>query len=211
MTAQGSTPPVLWFLDTASLLSMAVDPLVETAVENEIAFTNGKMVLIDVVRDELIYRAGQQQTAVLARKALAHIGSDTKWLTTEWIGLDAIQQVQHDVADGHPLKDDYEHWAESVVVALCRASQARDQARGCALDIRFLTEDFNARRVANREPSITPLSLHRLFHNRVCRGAMSASEAQQMSKLIQAAGRGPDTNADDFLGKPKLLGRPGWP
>ena len=211
MTAAGATPPVLWFLDTASLLSMAIDSRIDTTVVDEIAATSGRMVLIDVVGDELAYRARRPHTPALARQAISSLGPDPKWLNTEWIDIDAVEQVQYDVADGHVLKDDYEHWAESVIIALCRDSQARDQARGSALDVRFLTEDFNARRVANREPSMTPLSRHRLFHNRVQRGAMNAADAQQMSKMIEAAGRGPDTTADEFLGKPRRLGRAGWP
>jgi hypothetical protein len=199
--------PVVWFIDTASLISMAIDPRIDAAVKDEMAAGGGTMVLIDVVRDELEYRGTQAATAALAQGALASIGADWPWLSTAWVDLDDVIPIQDDVADGKPLKDDYEHWAESTIILLCRQAHAR----GNALDVRFLSEDFDARRVANREPNITPLSLHRLFRDRVQRGGMTATEAAELSKLIENAGRGHDMTEDDFLGPLKLLGRAGRP
>lgn len=186
---------------------MAIDPRIDAAVRDEIAATGGTMMLIDVVRDELKYRTTQADTAPLARRALATIGPDWSWLSTDWVNLHDVTPVQDDVADGRALRDDYEHWAESTIILLCRQAHAR----GNSLDVRFLSEDFDARRVASREPNITALSLHRLFSNRVQRGAMTATEAAELSQLIENAGRGPEMTADDFLGPPKRLGRAGRP
>jgi hypothetical protein len=40
---------------------------------------------------------------------------------------------------------------------------------------------------------------------------MSATEAAELSQLIENAGRGPEMTVDDFLGPPKRLGRAGRP
>jgi hypothetical protein len=199
--------PVVWFIDTVSLISMAIDPRIDAIVQDEIAATGGTMMLIDIVRNELEYRAAQADTAALARGALDTIGPDWPWVSTDWVDVHDVVAIQDDVADGKALRDDYEHWAESTIILLCRKAHAR----GNALDVRFLSEDFDARRVANREPNITPLALPRLFRNRVRRGAMTATEAAGLSKLIENAGRGQEITEDDFLGPLKRLGRVGRP
>lgn len=55
----------VWFLDTSSLLSMAVDQDIEAAVLDEIG--NDSVVIIDIVQDELTRRAGIPETAGLAK------------------------------------------------------------------------------------------------------------------------------------------------
>jgi hypothetical protein len=62
----------VWFLDTSSLLSMAVDEEIEAAVLAEIA--DERVVIIDIVQDELTYRAGVPATAELAKRALSRTG-----------------------------------------------------------------------------------------------------------------------------------------
>jgi hypothetical protein len=175
VTPPGGQRPVAWFLDTASLISMAIDPQIESTVYDEIAATRGKVVLVDVVKGELEYRASQPETAELASRVLESLGRDWNWLATAWIDTDAVKAVQGDVADGRALKDEYEHWAESVIILLCQQAQAR----GSALTVYFLTEDFDARRVAKEEPSMTPLTLHRLLYNRVLRDATTADRGRE--------------------------------
>lgn len=208
MTAHIGQLAVAWFIDTASLLTMAIDPKITAVVRNEIESTGGRMVLIDIVKEELEYRSERDSTADLAKQALTDIGRDWPWLSTESIDNDDVRVIQDDVADGRALRDAFEHWAESVIILLCKQAQDR---QGNALDVRFLTEDFNARRVANRVPRMTPLTLHRLFRNRVQRGAMTSAEAAHLSKLIEDAARGPEMTEEDFQGPLKRLGRPGWP
>lgn len=58
----------VWFLDTSSLLSMALDEAIEAAILDEIGAD--RVVTIDIVHDELTHRAGIPETAGLAKKAL---------------------------------------------------------------------------------------------------------------------------------------------
>ena len=46
----------VWFLDTSSLLSMALDEEIEAAILDEIGAD--RVVIIDIVHDELTHRAG---------------------------------------------------------------------------------------------------------------------------------------------------------
>ncbi|MDQ1292600.1 MAG: hypothetical protein QG608_480 [Actinomycetota bacterium] len=152
---------VIWFMDTASLISMAIDPRIEAAVHDEVRANGGKMVLIDIVKEELEHRACQPDTAVPASAALASLGPNWPWLSTEWVDIDAVRTIQLDVADG--------------------------------------------------VPGLKPLTLHRLFHDRVRRRTMSAAEAAGLSAILEKASRGRNMTESDFLGPLKRLGRPGWP
>jgi hypothetical protein len=82
VTPPAGQRPVVWFIDTASLISMAIDPRIDAEVKDEMAAGGGTMVLIDVVRDELEYRGTQATTAALAHGALASIGPGWPWLST---------------------------------------------------------------------------------------------------------------------------------
>jgi len=111
----------VWFLDTSSLLSMAVDKDIEAAVLDETG--NDRVVIIDIVQDELTHRAGIPETAALAKTALAGIRPDWPVMdTTRYVTLEDVQSAQEDVADGRNLTDDWQHWAESTIIALARRS-----------------------------------------------------------------------------------------
>ena len=65
-----SAPRVtIWFLDTSSLLSMAVDEDIEAAALDEIGADS--VVIIDIVQDELTRRAGIPETATTRTRCAA--------------------------------------------------------------------------------------------------------------------------------------------
>ena len=72
----------VWFLDTSSLLSMAVDEKIESAVLDEIG--DDRVVIIDIVHDELTRRAGVPETAGLAKNALDR-------LQPHWVAMDTTR------------------------------------------------------------------------------------------------------------------------
>lgn len=192
MSSQDSQQRI-WLLDTASLLSMAVDEAIAGEVLDELG--EDLVVIIDVVTSELQYRQTVAATEALAVRALA--GWGRKWVdydTSRAVTLEDVQRAQDDVADGRPLRDDEEHWAEATIIAMGRRSAATD-----AMSVKvLLSEDFEARRVASNVPQMSAVSLHGLFHERVLAGRMSPGRAAELAALLHGAGRGPEVTAEDF-------------
>jgi len=182
----------VWFLDTSSLLSMAVDKDIEAAVLDETG--NDRVVIIDIVQDELTHRAGIPETAALAKTALAGIRPDWPVMdTTRYVTLEDVQSAQEDVADGRNLTDDWQHWAESTIIALAR----RSATTGLTSKI-LLSEDYDARRVACTVPHTRGVSIHSVLHERVQSSRMTAEAAAVLGETLHQAGRGPAVTASDF-------------
>jgi hypothetical protein len=182
----------IWFLDTSSLLSIALDEKIEAIVLDEIG--NDHVVIIDIVRDELTRRAAIPATAGLAKTALDRLQPDWTDMDTGPIKLEDVRQAQEDVADGRILTDDTQHWAESTIIALARYSAAKGYT---AIKI-LLSEDYDARRVACAVPFTRGVSIHRIFYERVQSKRMTSEEAAELGEILHAAGRGPAVAASDF-------------
>lgn len=183
----------VWFLDTSSLLSMALDEEIEAVILDEIG--GDRVVIIDIVHDELTHRAGIQETAGLAKNALDRIRPP--WVvmdTARYVSLEEVQLAQEDVADGRTLTGDMQHWAESTIIALAR----RSASAGFTSIKMLLSEDYDARRVACTVPHTRGVSIHTLLHERVQRNRMTADAAAALSAILQAAGRGPAVTPSDF-------------
>ncbi len=201
-------PPRIWFLDTASLLSMAVDDAIVASVLEEIG--DDLVVIIDVVTEELRYRATVDDTAALANNALAN--KKPTWVdmdTDELVPLQDVLDAQEDVADGRILKDEYQHWAESTIIAMARQSAVAGSASIKVL----LSEDFDARRVANTVPGMTATSIHGLLHQRIHFGkTISPDTAAELAQKLREARRGPVVTVEDFADPSgRGLGRVGKP
>lgn len=183
----------VWFLDTSSLLSMALDEEIEAVILDEIA--DDRVVIIDIVHDELTYRATIPETAGPAKNALDRIRPHwTVMETKRYVSLEEVQLVREDVADGRTLTDDMQHWAESTIIALAR----RSASAGLTSIKMLLSEDYDARRVACTVPRTRGVSIHALLHERVQRNRMTAEAAVALGAILQAAGRGPAVTASDF-------------
>lgn len=183
----------IWFLDTSSLLSMALDEEIEAAVLDEIG--NDPVMIIDIVRDELTRRAAVPGTDGLAKAALNCLQS--RWTvmdTARFVKLEDIRLAQEDVADGRTLSDDMQHWAESTIIALAR----RSATAGSTSIKMLLSEDYDARRVACAVPYTRGISIHALFHERVQRKCMTADAAAELGEILHAADRGPAVTASEF-------------
>ena len=202
-----SSQPRVWFVDTSTLLSMAADPASKNAVSSAIGLDHVR--IVDVVHRELAYRATRPETRRLAQTATAHMPSTWRTMDTYFLTENEIAEAQDDVADGRTLKDEYEHWAEATIITLARQAVSR----GNVLDIQFMTEDFEARRVAFTIPGVQPKSIHRLLYERVQSRLMAADDAQTISGLLYRSGRSrTSTTVDDFiLPNRKGLGRAGQP
>ncbi len=61
----------IWFLDTSSLLSVALDEEIEAAILDEIG--GDHVMIIDIVQDELTRRASVPETAGPAKNALSRL------------------------------------------------------------------------------------------------------------------------------------------
>lgn len=171
---------------------MAVDPGIAAEVMAEIG--NDIVVIIDVVLDELAYRATLPVTASLAQAALANMPQNwTRMNTESRVPLEDVLRAQEDVADGRTLIDDAQHWAESTIIALGR----RVSATSTTIKL-LLSEDFEARRVASTVRNMRGLSLYKLLHQRVHRQQLTAGAAAAFADNLHAAGRGPTATAADF-------------
>ena len=195
----------VWFVDTSSLISLAacpdLKPVVQTAVGTD------AIALLDVVVAELEHRGRFDGLAAAAQSDLAWLGPPVD--SGRYVRSEDARQVQLQVADGRALVDEFEHWAESVTIAMLRAALKR----GSKLPTFFLTEDHSARIQANKVDTCTPLSLHRLLWERVRAGKLDAAEAEGLAAVLHEKGRGPECTAEDFANHSRRrgIGRVGAP
>jgi hypothetical protein len=171
---------------------MAVDEGITAVVLDEMG--SDTVVLIDVVIAELQHRATIPSTARLAKQAIKSRPTSWKVLATTGVALQDVLDAQDDVADGRALTDDYQHWAESTIIAMCRQSAATGSASIKVL----LSEDFDARRVASQVPNVSALSIHKLLHSRVHTQGMSAEQAADLAHKLEQAERAHEVTAEDF-------------
>jgi hypothetical protein len=208
--ADSAQPPgTLWFFDTVTLLTTALEPGFAAAITTEVEATNGRRIVVDVVVDELKYRATQAQTARMARAALSGI-SNPGWthLPTDRVSAAVVHGIQVEVNDGRPVgENSNEHWGESVMIAMFRRLATRERAPG----IVFLSDDFDARRVAGLTPGVRPAHLAALLFSQRQRGVITDDEMLRLTGIAHAAGRGPDITADDLARGWRGLGRAGHP
>lgn len=201
----GAPPARVWLVDTASVLSMAVDEDIADVVLQEIG--NDSVVIIDMVVDELKHRATIPATATLAKKALSVVPAS--WIKLETtdeypVLLQEVLDAQYDVADGRALTNDDQHWAESTIIAMGR----RSAAIGSTSIKVLLSEDFDARRVASQVPNMEAVSIHKLLHSLVHRNELSAEQAAKLAAKLEEAGRGPQMTEEDFADPSgRLMGR----
>ncbi len=104
-----------------------------------------------------------------------------------------MQLSQEDVADGRILTDDWQHWAESTIIALAR----RSATTGLTSEI-LVSEDYDARRVACTVPHTRGVSIHSVLHEGVQSSRMTAEAATVLCEKLHQAGRGPAVTASDF-------------
>jgi hypothetical protein len=98
---------------------MAVDKDIEAAVSDEIGTDH--VVIIDIVQDELTRRAAVPEAAGLAKIAISSIKPHWSVMdTARYVTLEDVQLAQEGVADGRILTDNWQHWAESTIIALAR-------------------------------------------------------------------------------------------
>ncbi len=172
---------------------MALDEEIEAVVLDEIG--DDRVMIIDIVRDELTRRTTIPATAGLAKTALNRQQSGwTVMDTARYVKLEDIRLAQEDVADGRTLTDDMQHWAESTIIALAR----RSATAGFTSIKMLLSEDYDARRVACAVPYTRGVSIHTLFYERVQRKRMTPKAAAELGEILHAAGRGPAVTASDF-------------
>lgn len=180
----------MWFIDTSSLMSIAVSPDLKAVVQTAIG--TDAIALLEVVVDELDYRSSFDGLAAAAYGDLSWLGPEVD--SSRFVEVDAIEKIQIQVADGRFLKDPYEHWGESVTIAMLHAAVHRGSTQPTV----FLTEDHSARVQANKVATCTPMSVHRLMWERVQAGKLTDSEAARLAGLLQKHDRGQEYTAADF-------------
>lgn len=201
-------PPRIWFFDTCTLMNLQVSAELDTLVQTQM--TGETCVLLQAVVDELERIAEESNDGLavdLADKALANAG----WLGTphpidEWADLEEVTYWQDQVADGRALKHEFEHWAESCIIA---AVEVLPEKYGAAA---FLSDEYSARVQANKHAWCSPYSVHRFMYELVQDGTLDPTDALSIALELEAAGRGPEVELADFTNPtPRGLGRSGQP
>lgn len=200
--------PTYWFFDTVSLLTMTLDPGFEAATEAEVARTAGRRFVIDIVVGEMEYRADQPETSVMAKAALEATDT-TAWtrIPTASVDTSVVGSVQLEVNDGRPLGGPRKHWAESVMITMFRQLAERPGAA----DVVFVSDDHDARRVANLTTNARPCHLAALLYAQFRRGDLAEAELLRLADIAYRAGRGPEILPTDLARGWKGLGRAGHP
>ncbi|MEU3432089.1 hypothetical protein [Streptomyces sp. NPDC006863] len=201
MTVPAPAKPQLWFVDTSSVLSLATDDGLRAAIQREVG--TQRHVVLDVVFDELERLASQGRPAekTLAAAALGQLG----WLgepvdTSTFVDPERVAEIQDVLRSGRVLKHPGEHWAESVIMAMAE--------RLAEVDPYLLCEDYNAR-IESIHHNLTPLSVHKLLSQMVRKNCLSVADAVSFASAVQAAERGSDYTAADFIsGRLGRVGRP---
>jgi hypothetical protein len=182
VNVSGAGKPPVWLPDTASLLSMAVDDDLAAVIEGELA--PHACALFDVVDDELADLAdlpyGDPRRA-LARRAQARLG----WLgevvdTSTLSDPKRARKIQNLIRGARPLRHDFEHWAESVIIDIAEHLTMTKPV--------LLTEDYNAR-VEATQRGIEALSVHKLLSLMVRGGRLPAADAEIFAECLRKAGR----------------------
>lgn len=201
MTAPAPAKPALWFVDTSSLLSLAVDDDLRQAVQNELV--PQRRVLLDIVVDELDRLASQgppgiKDLAVAALGQLDWLGEPVD--TGDLVAAERVVEIQDIMRSGRSLRHPAEHWAESVIMAMGERLQQ--------VVPYMLCEDYNAR-VESLHHNLTPFSTHKLLARMVQDDRLSADTAVDFANALQAAERGKDYSAAEFIsGRLGRVGRP---
>ena len=192
--------PVVWFLDTSALVTLAVHQPLQDAVVT--ALSKSRRVLVKAVVAELEGLAqGTSPTAGWARQALKQL----EWLgepvrVDDPVGTELALRFQEQIAAGRPLKHDLEHYGEAAIVAL--ASRARTVAP------RMLSDDYDARVLAKNN-NVEPVSIHRLLFSMITHGLITDIQAADFAEALRIVGRAQDYTAEEL--RTGRLGRAGRP
>lgn len=183
-------PRRVWFIDTSSLMTIAVSADLKTQVQAAIG--TDAISLLDVVVGELDYRARFDGLAAAAHGDLGWLGKPAD--TSTYVRVEEVEETQQLIADGRALRNQFEHWAESVTITMLKAAADR----GSELECVFLTEDYSARIQANKVRTCTPKSVHRVLYERVQDDALTAAAAESLAQAMRSQGRGQEYTAADF-------------
>ena len=199
--------PDVWLFDTSTLITLAADDELAAVVRAELS--PHRCVLFDVVVDELEWLAdvpGKDQR--LVQRALTQLG----WLgpvvdTAQLSDPERARAIQELIAGTRPLRDDWEHWAESVIIDIARRLTMATPI--------LLSEDHSARVEANQRSDdgrgpIASYSVHKLLSRMVRAGRLPAEDAEAFAVRLVEAGRARHTYTAEEFRKPDLgrVGRP---
>ena len=195
-----SAGALVWFPDTSALVSLAVHLPLQQAVRATLS--PHRRVLVTAVVAELEELAkSSTPTAAWAGAALGQLG----WLgepvrLDDPAGTELAAELQEQIAAGRPLKHALEHFGEAAIISL--ASRAR------ALRPLMLSDDYDAR-VAAKNRSVEPFSVHKLMHQMISQRKVTAAQAFGFADALNRAGRAQDYTAVELASG--RLGRVGQP
>jgi hypothetical protein len=190
----------VWFLDTSALVTLAVHPPLQRAVEALLLAQ--RRVLVKAVVVELEGLASTKPpVAHWAATALGQLG----WIgepvgLDDPVGTDLAVTIQETLAAGRPLQHNAEHYGEAAIIAL--ASRARK------LMPLMLSDDYDAR-VAAHTHGVRSLSVHRLLHIMIMKEKVTEAQAAAFADALFSAGRSQDYTAAELASG--RLGRVGQP
>lgn len=192
--------PEVWFPDTSALVTLAVHPPLQRAVVATLLAHD--LVLVETVIAELEGLAGTSDAAA------AWAGTALDQL--DWLGAPVrvddptdtqlAVELQELIAGGRPLMHDMQHYGEAAIIALASRAQGWQPLMLC--------DDYDAR-VAAKNRSVKPFSVHKLLHLMIKQGKITAAQAAGFADALHSAGRAQDYTAAELASG--RLGRVGQP
>ncbi len=192
--------PEVWFPDTSALVTLAVSMPLQRAVAATLS--NYDLVLVEAVVAELEGLASTNDAAAVwagtALDQLEWLGSPVR--VDDPVGTRLSVELQQQIAGGRPLIHDMQHYGEAAIIALASRAQR--------LKPLMLCDDYDAR-VAAKNRSVEPFSVHKLLHLMIEQSAITATQAAGFADMLRMAGRAQDYTAAELASC--RLGRVGQP
>ena len=172
--------PRIWFVDTSSLVTMAVHSALATAVTDYIEQEN--VVLLKAVWGELRGLKGDAPppTSTWAGMALTQSGWLGPAVNLPEKGVEVALDIQEELAAAGGLDRNDEHWGESAIIAMGTMLRSADGF--------ILTEDYEARIAAKRH-GMGSMSLTRLLHHMTLDEVRTPAEVSGYTHALVAAKR----------------------
>lgn len=172
-----------WYFDTGALLSLASDATLLAAVQDVVKESNRIALLTNPVEKELDYQSIRSDEPVRSQAKLA-LAAAPRWLrraptsVLESVAfLDVARQFQLELAGLRPLQHEYQHWAESCILAYIDSSTRPDIVHV------VVSDDYSARVAVNRIGG-TPMSTVLLVHKMLKSERITTADAERFAKQL---------------------------
>ncbi|MEI6621981.1 MAG: hypothetical protein WCP28_08755 [Actinomycetes bacterium] len=193
---------VAWFIDTSALVTLAISPGLNQAVQTALTQPPHRALLMLAVRNELdgLVQKNEQPVANWAAGALtqlAWLGKPLEMSPADETRADELQKI---IAGGRALTHPQQHYGEAAIIATA--------TRATLVKTAMLSDDYGAR-IEAKNHGLTTASVHKLIHLLIRNNVITAQTGWQFAEALHKAGRAQDYSIDELQdGKLGRVGRP---